>query len=72
MKKRTNYREKGGPVRNQDLSCGPGSYQANRVAYLPVKKNRTRQTHDAVYTSILLICTSWTDSYTSVPSTYQY
>ena len=32
-KKRTNYREKGGPVRNQDLCRDRGSYQANRVAY---------------------------------------
>ena len=31
-KKRTNYREKGGPVGNPDLCCHHGSYQANRVA----------------------------------------
>ena len=37
-KKRTNYREKGGPVRNQDLCCDRGSYQANRVAYQPAKE----------------------------------
>ena len=37
-KKRTNYREKGGPVRNQDLCCDRGSYQANRVAYQVVKE----------------------------------
>ena len=42
-KKRTNYREKGGPVRNQDLCCDRGSYLANRVAYQPVKENRKRQ-----------------------------
>ena len=42
-KKRTNYREKGGPVRKQDLCYDRGSYQANRVAYQPVKENRKRQ-----------------------------
>ena len=42
-KKRTNYQEKGGPVRNQDLCCDRGSYQANHVAYQPVKENRKRQ-----------------------------
>ena len=42
-KKRTNYLEKGGPVRHQDLCCDRRSYQANRVAYQPVKENRKRQ-----------------------------
>ena len=43
MKKRTNYRERGGPVRNQVLCCDRGSYHANRAAYQPLKENRKRQ-----------------------------
>ena len=46
-KKRTNYREQGGPVCSQDLCCGRGSYQANLVAYQPVKDNRKRQSGSA-------------------------
>ena len=47
MEKRTNYWEKGGPVRNPDLCCDRRSNQTNRVAYQPVKENRQRQTGSA-------------------------
>ena len=46
-KKHTNFRQKGGPVRNQDLCFDRGSYQANRVAYQPVKENRKRPSGSA-------------------------
>ena len=46
-KKHTNYRERGGPVRKQDLCCDRGSYQANRVAYQLAKENRKRQSGSA-------------------------
>ena len=55
MKKRTNYQEKGGPVRNQDLCCDRGSYQANHVAYQPVKENRKRQCGSAQTTCVYTV-----------------
>ena len=46
-KKRTNYRERGGPARNQDLCCDRVPYQASCVAYQPVKQNREHQSGSA-------------------------
>ena len=46
-KMRTNYRGKGGPVHSQDRCSGRVSYQANRVAYQPVKENTERQSGSA-------------------------